>query len=95
VTKKLHHPKLKLNNSYREKRYNIYGLYKLQAYKTMVETNFLESSIYVHFWHKKMDNLNFHILHLLPNHGVVKGVSKLQLIKYLCEDDSWVDKHRD
>jgi hypothetical protein len=85
VTKKLHHPKLKLNNNYRDNKYNIYGLYKLQAYKIVVETNFLESFIYVHFWHKKKDHLNFHILHLLPNHVVVKGVSKLQLIKYLCE----------
>lgn len=85
MTKKLHHPKLKLSNNCRGKRYNIYGLHKLQAYKTIVETNFLEFSIYVHFWHKKMDNLNFHILHFLTNHGVVKGVSKLQLIKYLCE----------
>jgi hypothetical protein len=85
VTKKLHHPKLKLDNSYREKRYKIYGLCKLQAYKKIVETIFFEFSIYVHFWHKKMGHLNFHILHFLTNHGVVKGVSKLQLIKYLCE----------
>jgi hypothetical protein len=27
VTKNLHHPKLKLNNSYREKKYKIYGFY--------------------------------------------------------------------